>query len=121
MCCQGHLTGTAHGFEFYPGKSCHFIRKDGCSIYPYRPSDPCKTFKCEWKSNKSFPESYRPDKLKIIFINRWLNDETSRLDVIESGNIVSAEILHFIMQLFNGKQYQHIHYQLNGSWYDLKR
>ena len=120
MCCQGHLTGNAHGFEFGPGKPCHFIRESGCAIYPYRPYNPCKTFKCEWKTSKNIPETFRPDKCKAIFMLRE-TDEGPRLDVVESGEILSADVLHLIMILFNNHKYNYVHYQRNGVWYDLKR
>lgn len=121
MCCQGHLTGTAHGFEFGPGKPCHWIRDSGCAIYPYRPDSPCKSFKCEWKVSKNFPLDYRPDKSKVIFVNRFLDDDKRRLDVVESGKTLDADMLHFIMQLFNDHKYDHIRYFYKDDWYELKR
>jgi len=120
MCCQGHLTGSAHGFEFGPGKPCHWISKKGCSIYPYRPYSPCKTFLCEWKNNTQIPESLRPDKAKAIFINRE-TEQGPRLDVVEAGDNLNADLLHLIMVLFNSGKYNHVRYQRNGDWYDLKR
>jgi hypothetical protein len=121
MCCQGHLSGTAHGYEFYKGRPCVWIRKTGCSIYDYRPENPCKTFKCEWKVNRSFPESYRPDKIKTVFVHRRLEDGSRRLDVLESGKILDKEILTFIQKLFDDHKYNHILYQYKDNWYELKR
>jgi hypothetical protein len=120
MCCQGHLTGTAHGFEFGPNKPCHWVRKSGCSIYDFRPYSPCKTFKCEWKINKSFPDEFRPDKIKAIFVNRQL-ETGDRLDVVEAGDALNAKLLHFIIQLFNDHKYKHIRYQYDNAWQELKR
>ena len=121
MCCQGHLTGFAHGFEFGPNKPCHWVRDSGCGIYPYRPESPCKTFKCEWKVNREIPEPFRPDKIKAIFVNRPQENGSTRLDVVESGQILSADVLHLLMILFNNHKYDYIHYQRNGNWYELKR
>lgn len=121
MCCQGHLSGSAHGFTFGPGKSCYWIRDSGCSIYPYRPENPCKTFKCEYKVNKEIPENFRPDRCNAIFVHRTLEDGTKRLDVVEAGKPLSDEILHFIMVLFNNHKYNYIHYQRNKEWFDLKK
>ena len=120
-CCQGHLSGTAHGYEFFPGKPCHFVNKSGCSIYPYRPHDPCQTFKCEWKVNKSFPVEYRPDKLKVLFVKRILGTGEYRLDILEAGAKIDAEVLHFIITMFNKKQYDYIRYEFNGEFHELKR
>ncbi len=121
MCCQGHLTGSAHGFEFGPNKPCHWIRDSGCGIYPYRPDTPCKSFKCEWKVNKEIPEEFRPDKCKAIFVKRPMSETESRLDVVESGDVLSADVLHLIMILFQSHKYDHVQYQRGGAWYELKR
>ena len=67
-CCEGWLTGIAYGYEFYPGKKCHFLSSKNCTIYPIRPDNPCKTFQCQWKENlwkrnyqrKSFSYTKRP-------------------------------------------------------------
>lgn len=72
-CCEGWLSGVAYGYEFKFGTKCKFLGK-GCNIYPYRPSDPCKTFECEYKRNLSIPEWLKPDKSGVIIIKRYLED-----------------------------------------------
>ena len=32
-CCEGWLSGEVNGYSFYPGRPCHFMKCDGCSIY----------------------------------------------------------------------------------------
>jgi hypothetical protein len=70
-CCEGWLTGSAYGYEFKPGKPCHFISRSGCNIYPIRPEDPCKTFKCFWKENFELPDWMRPDQSGVIALIRF--------------------------------------------------
>jgi len=69
-CCEGYLTGDAYGHKFYPGKSCVFICKKGCSIYDYRPKDPCVGFVCGYKVDHSIDEDLRPDLSNVIFVVR---------------------------------------------------
>jgi uncharacterized cysteine cluster protein YcgN (CxxCxxCC family) len=72
-CCEGWLTGTAYGYEFYPGKKCHFLSSKNCTIYPIRPDNPCKTFQCQWKENTQVPEWLKPDKCNTILLRRRLD------------------------------------------------
>ncbi len=69
-CCEGHLTGEAYGSKFYPGRRCVFATKKGCSIYEYRPRDPCVGFECAYKTMYSLPEWTRPDLSNVIFVLR---------------------------------------------------
>ena len=119
-CCQGHLTGTAHGIPFGPNKPCQFVGGNGCMIYSYRPYDPCITFKCEWKINKDIPDEYRPDKCKAIFMHREVKGKLW-LQVAEAGRPLSADVMHFIMILFNDHKYDNVLYQRKGAWYELTR
>jgi hypothetical protein len=59
----------------YPGHPCHFRGESGCTIYERRPRSPCKTFVCGYlAANSPFPESFRPDLLKVIIVPvRWRN------------------------------------------------
>jgi len=117
-CCEGWLTGSAHGYDFSPNKPCHFLQKHGCGIYEFRPYSPCKTFKCEWKQNKSIPEEFKPDKINAIFIKRERQDYTT-LDVVEAGKPLSSEVLHFVIQLFQQNKYENIRYQHAGTFHVL--
>lgn len=120
-CCKGHLEGKAHGHEFKLGKPCFWLQKQGCGIYQYRPTDPCKTFICEWKVNPDFPKTFRPDLLGVIFVNRVLDDGSNSLDVVSSVRPVDADILHFILLLLNSHKYNQVRYEYNGTWYEIKR
>lgn len=71
-CCEGWLSGQAYGFDFNVSKPCAFLNK-GCSIYPFRPTEPCKTFECQWKSNRSLPEWLKPDKSGVIILKKYID------------------------------------------------
>ena len=53
----------------FPGKPCHFLADEGCTIYETRPTSPCRNFVCGWLAPGSpFPEEFRPDRLGVIVI-----------------------------------------------------
>ena len=120
-CCEGWLTGTAWGFEFSPNRPCHFITKNGCGIYEYRPYSPCKTFKCAWKTNlELFPEELKPSISGVIFVERATEDY-QYVSVVEAGKPLSVEILHWIVQLFTAGVFENITYQYGGVFHRLGR
>jgi hypothetical protein len=91
-CCEGWLTGTAYGFEFKPGVPCKFITRNGCGIYAARPEDPCKTFRCHWKTNPKMPDWMRPDISGVITLVRYLG--THRYLVLHStGQMPDPRVL----------------------------
>lgn len=66
-CCEGYLSGAAHGFKFYYGKPCEFVVTGlGCTIYEDRPQHPCKNFKCHWITNIEVPEHFKPEISHIM-------------------------------------------------------
>jgi hypothetical protein len=91
-CCEGWLTGNAYGFEFKPGTPCKFITGSGCGIYAARPEDPCKTFRCHWKTNPRMPDWMRPDLNGVITLVRYLG--THRYLVLHStGQVPDPRVL----------------------------
>lgn len=95
-CCEGWLSGEAHGYNFYKGKPCHFMTSNGCAIYKDRPEDPCKTYKCEWLVNNKIPYWMKPDKANIIITARK-NELFEYLSVEETGSVISAKILNWLI------------------------
>ena len=64
-CCSGQLAGEIYGHKMFPGKPCHFLMENKCSIYESRPTSPCKTFQCAW-SQRLLDEDMRPDKIGLM-------------------------------------------------------
>jgi hypothetical protein len=113
-CCQGHLTATIYGFEMYPGKPCHFASKTGCSIYPHRPADPCKGFKCVWKSNVAVPISFKPDEIGMIMIDA-VKDGIPYVSIVSAGNEISLEVIDWAVSMVNSGKIENIVYRQKNS------
>ena len=113
-CCGGWLTGEAHGHKFWPGRKCHFVSENGCSIYEQRPHDPCHIFKCSWLINTNFPEWLKPSLSKVIFVERQIKG----IDYImahEAGGKMDSEVLSWFVMAYVNKQFPNIAYQINGG------
>jgi hypothetical protein len=97
-CCEGHLEGQVYGHHFYLGRPCHFMKTGGCSIYPDRPAEPCKRFKCAWLSEDFLPVWFRPDKSNVIVTwESWgPNKNLPYLKVTERGTKIDSVVLNLI-------------------------
>lgn len=114
-CCDGWLVGEAHGYHFWPGRRCHFVRSDGCSIYDSRPHDPCHTYKCEWLINDKIPEWLKPSMSNIIITER---DEKGfkYWEISETGGKMPTEVLSWLFQEYVKGNIPFLKYQLNSGW-----
>lgn len=98
MCCQGWLIGEVYGNHFYPGRPCHYVKCNGCSIYKDRPEEPCKSFSCAWLDVDNFlPEWFKPNQSKIICTWETWKDEQKYLNVIECGEQINSKYLHWLI------------------------
>lgn len=114
MCCQGYLSGIAHGHSFQPGKPCFFVAEKGCSIYADRPADPCKSFKCEWLAKDYLPMWMRPDLSKVIVVCKDKEGE-EWLTVKEAGQKLDAAVLSW-MVVWAANNKKNLRYQVDGGW-----
>jgi len=94
-CCEGWLTGEAHGHTFQPGRPCFYLQ-DGCGIYETRPENPCQTYKCVWLKEDTLPLWMRPDKSKAIVTEREV-EGIKYWDVSECGETISADMLSWLI------------------------
>jgi hypothetical protein len=115
-CCDGWLTGIAHGHKFHHGKPCAFKGSSGCMIYDYRPYDPCVTFKCFWKYNNLVPIKFKPDKIGVILVERNI-DGHRFLDVNLGGKLPSIELLEWVEDMYNKQKIKNIRVFLGESLY----
>ena len=90
-CCEGLLAGKAYNFEFGNGKACGYLGVNGCNIYAMRPTNPCKTFQCEWTTNHSLPEWLKPNRSNVIMSRRTIGLYTF-LMIVSEGRIISEKI-----------------------------
>ena len=95
-CCQGHLSGEAHGHAFYQGRPCFYCSEDGCTIYANRPDNPCKTYSCSWLNDPDIPEWMKPDKVGAI-VSKKLVKGIEYLELVEAGNVMPAKVLSWFV------------------------
>ena len=102
-CCEGWLSGDAYGHHFFPGQSCFYLCKSGCSIYEKRPENPCKLYECVWlKEPDIFPEWMKPNESNIICTERdWVDvdgNNRSYFGFTSTGKEIDAKTYHWIMK-----------------------
>lgn len=112
-CCEGWLSGTAHGHTFTKGKPCFFLAKKGCSIYSDRPQDPCVKYKCTWLNEEVLPMWFRPDLSNVIVSKREKNGIIF-YDVVETDKTIEAHILNWILTWAISNQHN-LMYQIKGQ------
>lgn len=113
-CCEGWLSGEAHGKPFYKGKPCHFISiGKGCSIYAKRPKDPCVSYKCDWLLNEEIPEWMKPSDINAIIDTQYIKD-ISYLRLIEAGETLRSNVLTYLM-LYALNNKLNFYWEVNGS------
>ena len=97
-CCEGWLAGNIKGHQMYPGQSCFFVTKDGCSDYENRPQEPCKKFECLWKSQPDiFPAWMRPDRIGSILTSHKSQGIES-VHLVECGTEPDSSVISWLFQ-----------------------
>jgi hypothetical protein len=114
-CCEGWLWGEAHGHKFWPGRPCHYVSKNGCSIYEDRPETPCKSFKCEWLVNNDIPEWMKPDVSNVI-IRKTTEKEKEFIEFTEAGSRLDVAVLSWIFMNYADGKIKNAKYQIDGGW-----
>ena len=119
-CCDGWLSGQAHGYHFYPGRPCHFKGAGCCSIYPDRPESPCKAFECVWLSKAlvELPEWMRPDLCGSIVLAQEWQDKQYSLRIFETGKKIDSNVLSWFFELYFAHEVC-FSYQLQGVWHHI--
>ena len=95
-CCEGWLSGQAHGHHFFRGRPCFFLNNK-CTIYKDRPQDPCVNFKCTWLEEEVLPMWMRPD-LSNIIVRKLTKDSITYYEVTETEKPMSAPVLNWLIQ-----------------------
>lgn len=107
-CCEGHLRADiklSDGRESFMGikddmslSSCSFIQQGvGCGAYEERPTLPCKLFKCDYLTDSSMPESFKPSNSNAIFTTRTIKDIEYTM-LIEAGRKLDSEVLSWAIE-----------------------
>ena len=114
-CCSGVLDGTVYDHSFWRGKPCHFVEKNGCSIYENRPEFPCKSYVCGYIEFDWMPTWMRPDKSNVILTKRIKNN-IEFIEVLETEGQMRAEILNFIYLSYLEGKFKNMVLQVNGGY-----
>ena len=117
-CCEGYLSGEAHGHTFSPGKPCFFVSSTGCSIYENRPVDPCVKFKCLWKASDILPMWMRPDLSNVIMLFRKY-DDGEWLEVTEAGAKIDSKVLSWIL-IWAANNKKNVRWSIEGGMHWVK-
>jgi hypothetical protein len=112
-CCEGWLSAKIYDTNMYPGKPCHYICETGCSIYEDRPENPCINFKCLWLKNNNVPGWMKPNKCKVILVEREI-EGIFYIDATETGAKMDSSVLSWIFMLYVNNQIN-IAYQIAGG------
>jgi hypothetical protein len=115
VCCEGWLTGSAHGKPFYPGRPCHFIGAQSCSIYNDRP-EMCVKFTCLWLEQPDvFPEWLKPNHSKVLAYKQKTPNGHLYYRIHECGQKIDSKILNYLVQ-WSLNSSVNISVQVHGGW-----
>lgn len=95
-CCEGWLYGQAYDHKFYKGRPCFFLSKT-CTIYDTRPENPCRSYKCAWLAEDSFPQWMKPNLVNIIITRREVENLVF-YEILEAGSTIEAKTLNWLIQ-----------------------
>ena len=115
-CCEGWLSGEAYGHAFYRGRPCFFLNKT-CSIYDKRPESPCRTYKCGWLEEETFPHWMKPDLVNVIITKRF-HKNFEFYTITEAGSILDSKTLSWLIQ-WALKNRKNIRYSIDNGFNNL--
>ena len=102
-CCEGHLRadikgnfmGMADDGSIVP---CIFVKVgEGCNSYSDRPVNPCQIFKCDYLTDPTMPDSFKPSRSNAIFTTRKIKDIEYTM-LIEAGRKLDSEVLSWAIE-----------------------
>jgi hypothetical protein len=119
-CCEGHLRAELGVEKFFMGINdegvrvpCPFVKiGEGCGVYESRPVSPCQTFKCDYLTDASMPESFKPSRSNTIFTTRTIKGIEYTM-LIEAGNKLDSEVLSWAIS-------KHLEEGTNFAWRVLR-
>lgn len=119
-CCEGYLRADIKlsdgrtswmGQEDPSGKlhPCGFLNAGkGCGAYKERPISPCQLFKCDYLTDETMPESFKPSNSHTIFSTRTIKNIQYTM-LIEAGRKMDSEVLSWAIS-------KHLEEGTNFAW-----
>lgn len=116
-CCEGWLSGEAHGRKFFRGMPCYYKGSNGCSIYEDRPEMPCKVYRCAWLANPDlFPEWMKPTESKVLMTAKEHQGHTY-LHMLEMDQRMDPRVLSWAFTEYLSGRLPNLRWQVDGAWY----
>ena len=94
-CCEGWLSGEVNNHAFFRGRPCFYLNKT-CSIYDSRPDTPCRSFRCSWLAEDTFPHWMKPDLVNVIITKKKVND-IFYYEAVEAGSTLDVKTLSWLV------------------------
>jgi hypothetical protein len=115
-CCEGYLRAELGKEKYFMGQNedgtftpCPFVKiNEGCGVYNARPVTPCQTFKCDYLTDASMPESFKPSNSNTIFSTRTIKNIQYTM-LIEAGRKLDSEVLSWAIE-------KHLSEGTNFAW-----
>ncbi len=117
-CCEGYLRADIRGHfmgmnEDETIQPCFFLDKNkGCGDYENRPINPCQVFQCDWLTDQTMPETFRPNRANAIFTTRSIRGIEYTM-LLEAGRKLDSEVLSWAIE-------KHLSNNTNFAWRVLK-
>jgi len=102
-CCEGYLRADIKGhpmgmMEDGTIKPCFFVKiNEGCGDYEDRPTIPCKVFRCDYLTDETIPDTFKPSRSNAIFSTRTIKDIDYTM-LIEAGRKLDSEVLSWAIE-----------------------
>jgi hypothetical protein len=115
-CCEGHLRAELGAEKIFMGKKddgtlvpCPFVKVgEGCGVYEARPVNPCQAFRCDYLTDESMPDSFKPNRSNALFTTRTIKGIEYTM-LIEAGRKLDSEVLSWAIS-------KHLEQGTNFAW-----
>ena len=118
-CCEGHLRADiklSDGTTTWIGQEedsslhpCPFVKiGTGCTVYDKRPVNPCAVFRCDYLTDASMPDTFKPSRANAIFSTRTIKGIEYTM-LIEAGRKLDSEVLSWAIE-------KHLSEGTNFAW-----
>jgi hypothetical protein len=118
-CCEGHLRADiklSDGRETWIGQEddgtphpCAVLQLGvGCGAYKERPVNPCAIFKCDYLTDPTMPDTFKPSRSNAIFTTRTIKGIEYTM-LIEAGRKLDSEVLSWAIE-------KHLSEGTNFAW-----
>ena len=112
-CCEGFVTAQIYSYTMDIGKPCRFKGNKCCTIYDYRPTDPCKIFNCEWKRG-NLPLDWKPNKIGIMSAS-YNYQGKKFIAIIEAGSKHDQKVIDYYQKLYDEGKIDNFMYVQDGK------